>query len=114
MKIVRSNQTQEFKNSEACVSFEYPLDDKDINGAVIKLNGRYPEKGYVTNKVCKELVYVIEGSGTLATTDSMHQLEQGDVALLMPGDKYYFEGRLVMFMPCHPAWYPEQHEHVDS
>lgn len=113
MKIVRANQAQEFKNSEACTAIEYPLGDKDINGAVIRLNGRYPEKGYVTNEVCKELVYVIEGSGRLVAGDEEQEIRQSDLALLLPGEKYYFEGRLTMFMPCSPAWYPEQHKQTD-
>lgn len=114
MKIVTTSQTQEFKNSEACTAFEYPLGDKDINGAVIKLHGRYPESGYVVNKVCKEIAYVVEGQGLLGTPDAKHTLHKGDLALLLPGEKYYFEGELVMFMPCSPAWYPEQHAQVDS
>ena len=114
MKLVRANQTQEFKNSGSCTAFEYPLGDKDINGAVIKLDGRYPETGYAMNKICKELVYVVEGRGTLTVGDATPtQLAKGDAALLLPNEKYYFEGQLTMFMSCHPAWYPEQHEHID-
>lgn len=112
MKVIKGDDAQEFRNSETCSAFEYPLGDKDINGAVIKLNGRYPESDYVTNKVCKEIVYVIEGNGTLATPEKSYELSKGDVALLMPGETYYFEGSLTMFMPCVPAWYPDQHEHI--
>lgn len=43
MKIVRKNETREFKNSEQCIAIEYSLEDKDINGAVGKISGRYPE-----------------------------------------------------------------------
>jgi len=113
MKLVTLSQAKEFKNSDTCIATEYPLDDKDINGAVIKLSGRYPEKGYVTNTVCKELAYVIEGSGTVATADETQNLHQGDLVLLLPGERYYFEGTLTMFMPCSPAWYPEQHQQID-
>ncbi|HSX28506.1 MAG TPA: AraC family ligand binding domain-containing protein [Candidatus Saccharimonadales bacterium] len=110
MKIVKLNQTQKFQNSATCTAFEYPSDDKDINGAVITLNGRYPEKGYAMNEVCKELVYVVEGTGQLTVGDETQTLQQGDLALLLPGEKYFFEGELTMFMPCSPAWYPEQHK----
>lgn len=113
MKLVKPDQTKVYKNSEACTSIEYPLGDKDINGAVIRLNGRYPEKGYVTNEVCKEMAYVIEGAGTLTVSQETHEIKQGDVMLLLPGEKYYFEGQLTMFMPCSPAWYPEQHKQTD-
>lgn len=114
MKIVTVDQTQKFKNSDNCEAVEYPLGDKDINGAVIKLSGRYPEKGYVTNKVCKELVYVVEGEGLVITSRESQKLKRGDLALIHPGEKYYFEGKLTMFMPCSPAWYPEQHEQVQA
>jgi hypothetical protein len=44
MKLITKEQTKEYKNSHACTAIEYPLDDKDINGAVINLSGRYPEQ----------------------------------------------------------------------
>ncbi len=39
MKFISKNQTKTFKNSDTCTAIEYPLGDKDINGAVIELNG---------------------------------------------------------------------------
>lgn len=55
MKIIHKNQTEEFKNSENCTTIEYQMGDKDINGAVIELTGRYPNKGRTVNLECKEL-----------------------------------------------------------
>lgn len=75
--------------------------------------GRYPEKSYVVNEVCKELVYVIKGSGKLVAGNEVEKINQGDVVLLLPGEKYYFEAQLTMFMPCSPAWYPEQHKQIE-
>ena len=112
MKIVRASQTKEHRNSDTCIAKEYPSDEKDISGAVIELRGRYPDKGYVVNNDCKELAFVIEGEGVVATAGETQSLRQGDLALLLPGEKYYFEGNLTMFMPCSPAWYPEQHQQV--
>ena len=63
MKIVRENESKKFKNIENCIATEYPLEDKDINMAVVKVTGRYPEKGRVTNLKCKELTYITRGSG---------------------------------------------------
>ena len=54
MKIVNKNQVEVFKNSDVCTAIEYPLEDKDINGAIIELSGRYPSKGRVVNLKCKE------------------------------------------------------------
>jgi mannose-6-phosphate isomerase-like protein (cupin superfamily) len=112
MNIVRKVDAKEFKNSDVCTAFEYPLGDKDINGAVIKLDGRYPDTGRVTNKACKELVFVVRGSGKVVVEGQETELSEGDLAIILPGEKYYFEGKLEMFMPCTPAWYPEQHEEV--
>jgi len=33
--------------------------------------------------------------------------------LIEPGEKYYWEGKMTMFMPCVPAWYAEQHKEVE-
>jgi mannose-6-phosphate isomerase-like protein (cupin superfamily) len=63
MKLIKKEEAKIFKNSSACTAIEYPLGDSAINGAVIELNGRYPDKGRAVNELCKELFYVIKGSG---------------------------------------------------
>ena len=112
MKVVHKNQTKKFKNSKVCTAIEYPLGDKDINGAVTELNRRYPDKGSVVNLKCKELAYVVRGSGRLVVEGEKISLQEGDLALIEPGGKYFWEGNMTMFMPCTPAWYPEQHKEV--
>lgn len=113
MKIIHKNQTKIFKNSEACTAIEYPMEDKDINGAVIELNGRYPDKGRTVNLECKEMAYVIKGSGKLVVEGDEVKLNEGDLVLIEAGEKFFWEGNLTMFMPCTPAWYPEQHKEVE-
>ena len=44
MRIIHKEETKEFKNSEVCTAIEYPMGDKDINGAVVEIVGRYPIK----------------------------------------------------------------------
>ena len=112
MKIVKKNETKKFANSAACTAWEYPLGDKDINGAVIELNGRYPEKGFAINEKCKEMAYVVSGEGKLTTADGETAFSADDLLLIAAGEKYYWEGRAKIFMPCVPAWYPEQHKIV--
>jgi len=112
MKVAHQSQTKEYKNSEVCIAIEYPLGDKDINGAVIKLTGRYPNEGRVVNRKCKEMAYVISGSGRLVVEDREVELGEGSLVLIEPGERYFWEGNLIMFVPCTPAWYPEQHEEV--
>ena len=113
MKIIHKNQTHEFKNSDVCTASEYPLGDEDINGAVIKLKGRYPGKGRIVNLKCKEMAYVVQGSGKLMVEGKEINLERGDLVLIEPGEKYYWDGNMTMFVPCTPAWYPEQHQEVE-
>ena len=112
MKIVHKDQVKTFKNSKFCTALEYPMEDKDINGAIIKLVGRYPDKGSVMNKVCKEMAYIIKGSGKLTVDSKTIKIGQRDLILLEPGEKYYWEGNLTMFIPSTPAWYPEQHKQL--
>jgi len=113
MKIIHKNQTKQFKNSDVCTATEYPFEDKDINGAVIELEGRYPDKGRVVNLKCKELAYVIKGSGKVWIEGKEVVLNEGDMVFIEPGEKYYWEGKMTVFVPCTPAWYPEQHEEVE-
>lgn len=112
MKIIHKNQTKIFKNSEACMAIEYPMGDKDINGAVIELNGRYPDKGRAVNLKCKEMAYIIKGSGRLVVENKEEKLNKGDLVLIEPGEKFFWEGKLTMFMPCTPAWNHEQYKEV--
>ncbi|OGK29257.1 hypothetical protein A3D06_00850 [Candidatus Roizmanbacteria bacterium RIFCSPHIGHO2_02_FULL_40_9] len=95
-----------------CIAREYDLSDKDINAAVIELSGRYPDKGRVVNEKCKEIVYVIEGTGKLVIENEELLLEEGDMTMIRPGQKYFFEGNLRFLTPCTPAWHPEQHKMV--
>jgi len=113
MKIIHKNQTKIFKNSEACAAIEYPLGDKDINGAVIEINGRYPDKGRTVNLKCKEMVYIIRGSGRLVIEGKEVKLNEGDLVLIEAGEKFFWEGDLIMFSSCAPAWNHEQYKEVE-
>ncbi|HSX30354.1 MAG TPA: cupin domain-containing protein [Candidatus Saccharimonadales bacterium] len=113
MKHIAKSQAKKFANSPTCTGLEYDLADPDINSALGIVNGRYPETGWVMNEVCKELVYVVSGKGSLHTRSQHQALEPGDCALIPNGEAYYFEGEaLTILMPCTPAWYPEQHKEI--
>lgn len=113
MKIIRKNQTNEFKNSDACIATEYPLGDKDINGTVVMVRGRYPEKGRVVNEKCKEVAFIIEGKGKIVVEGSEVELNKDDVILIEAGERIYWEGDMKMFVSCNPAWYIGQHKEVE-
>jgi len=113
MKIAKKEASNKIKNSDDCTAIEYPLGDEDINGAVIELDGRYPDEGRTVNKECKELAYVMKGSGIVEVEGEKVKLKEGDLVLIEPGEKFYWQGKMKIFMPCVPAWYPEQHKIVE-
>jgi mannose-6-phosphate isomerase-like protein (cupin superfamily) len=92
--------------------FEYgPLGSGVANGTVAEVSGRYPEKGWGRNNVSDEIVYVVAGSGQLERPESSTSLAAGDVAFVPKGEKIAWNGtNLVLFLPCVPAWRPEQHD----
>ena len=112
MQVVRKNQTKAFKNSAACMAFEYPTKGKDINGAVIELAGRYPDAGMVMNEQCSELVYIVSGSGVVAFDGRETEVHQGDVVFIPPKEKYFWDGTMTLFVASTPAWYPGQYKEV--
>lgn len=113
MKVIHKHQTKEFQNSDQCLAIEYPLEDKEISAAVIILKGRYPDKGRVVNMKVRELAYVVKGSGKLVVENKEAKLKTGDIVLIEPKEKFYWEGNMTMFMPCTPPFYPEQHKEVE-
>lgn len=112
MKIVKFEEAEKFSSGTECEILEYPLNDKDINCAVANINGRYPKEDYARNEVCKELIYVLDGIGELIYPDKTIAFSKGDVLLINPGEKYYWQGNFSIVMPCTPSWYPEQHKIV--
>ncbi len=113
MKIARQSEAEEFKHGDTFVAFEYPLHDADINIAVVKIAGRYPEEGRAANQVCKEAVYVVEGTIKLNLEGKEVLLQKGDTVLIEPGEHFYWEGNATLVTPCTPPWTPEQYKKVD-
>lgn len=114
MKVVRKNQSQKHKNSDSCIAIEYPLGDKDINGAVVTIKGRYPEKGRVVNEKCKELCYILEGGGKIVIEGEEIELNKEDMILIEAGEKIYWDGDMKMYVSCNPAWHHEQHKEIEQ
>lgn len=82
MKIIKLEQAEESNNSEKCKVLEYSFKDKDIDCATAVISGRYPDEGFCVNEVCKELIYVIEGNGTLNKEDEIIEFKKGDAILI--------------------------------
>ncbi len=113
MKIIKYEDAEHFVNSDKCKVIEYPLNDPDINCGVAIISGRYPETGYCVNEVCKELIYVVKGSGTLYKKDGKPiQFKEKDTILIDKGEIYYWDACCEVVMPCTPAWFPEQYKQI--
>lgn len=112
MTITQKNQAKIIKISKTATAYEYPIMDNAIHGAVIEINGRYPEKGRVVNEKVTELGFVIEGSGKIVIENKEINFEKYDQILIKPKQKYYWFAKATLFMACSPAWYPSQHKQV--
>jgi len=107
--IIKKSERKKYENSPTCIAYEYEIKDKDINIALIEINGRYPESGKVINKICKEIAIVIKGDGKVGIDDKEFSISEGDSIFIQPNQKFFWEGNLILAMSCHPAFYPEQH-----
>jgi mannose-6-phosphate isomerase-like protein (cupin superfamily) len=113
MKLVKKEETVRYEHGKTCVALEYPLNDPDINVAVIELDGRYPEKGFASNAISKELAFVVKGAGKMVVDGREIAVSEGDLTFIDPGEKFYWEGKMTLVMPCTPAWTPEQYKIIE-
>ena len=114
MEKCSKNQVIERKNSDRCIVSEFPIEDHDIDFAIVKVSARYPDVGLATNRISKEIVYVQEGDGKVVVDDIEHILKQGDVVLIFANEKFYWDGNMILHISCTPAFTPEQHIHISE
>lgn len=115
MKVIRKEEAEVGKNSELCKTIEYSFGDKDIDLGIATITGRYPSVGYALNTISKELVYVLEGEGTLCFEDKKVDFSEVDAILIDINDKYYYDTKYaVVSMSCTPAWSVQQHKIVNE
>ena len=107
MEVIKKAQSQVFKNG-AITAYEYASKNKKINIGLVKINGRHPQQDFIINQKVTELVYVIDGSVELATESKRYTLSSGDVVIISPKEKYFFEGNCTVLTPCTPPWTPKQ------
>lgn len=109
MKFVRREDAVLGSNSGKCGMSSYYFGDKDVDLCLATIRGRYPETGFCVNLICKELVYVLEGSGSLCFEDEVMDFKQDDAVLIENGRKYYWSANYckVAISSC-PALTTEQ------
>ena len=94
-------------------TYEYNIDDKDINFCIVEINGRFPKEKWAINEVCKEMAHILSGSGIINVEGKIYNVKKDDVVLINVREKYYWEGKMKLGIPCSPAWYPEQHKIIE-
>lgn len=111
--LIKKSERVKHVNSPVCIAYEYGHDDKDISMTLIELNGRYPDKRRVVNKICKEVALVIRDKGKVSIDDKEFLIKERDSVLIKPNQKFFWEGKMKLVMPCQPAFNPEQHLECD-
>ena len=110
MKIIKRNKAIQGNNSEKCKTTEYSFGDKEIDLGVATITGRYPDEEYAVNHICKELVYVIEGSGKIHFENESINFSEEDSILIEKNEKYFWNTEYCkVSMTCTPAWNKEQY-----
>ena len=113
MKVIRKINSVAGSHSKFCKTREYSFGDIDMDLGVASIKGRYPEEGYCVNKKCKELVFVLEGTGVICFENEKVSFVKGDAILIDKGEKYYWDvSSCKVSMTCTPAWSPEQYQIV--
>lgn len=111
MEIIRNEEKELGQNIEICKTEEYSFKDKDIDLGVATIKGRYPDEGYCMNEISKELIYVLEGEGTLFLEDKEIAFKKGDAILINNNEKYYWtSSNCTISMTCTPAWNKNQYK----
>lgn len=112
MKKCSKKDAAQHKNSDNCIIYEFSTDSDLINFAISKITARYPETGLATNTECSEIVYIQDGQGKIVINEIEYNLEAGDVILISPNERYYWDGEMTLHISCTPAFKPEQHLHL--
>jgi hypothetical protein len=108
MQIVKSNTIHQVQEDSSTIIWEYPTDDKDINGAVAHINGRNPEKGFFVNAF-KELAFVLNGTGFVISPTDRKKIDVGDEIFIDKNEQYAWEGNITLFMATTPKFNPKKH-----
>ena len=110
MKHLKVTDTYNHNNSENCIATEYDFKDKDIDLGTAVINGRYPENGYCVNEQCKELVFVLEGKGTLNFKNNKIEFQKNEAILIDKNEPYFWGQTQTVKL----LWFALQHGRPNS
>ena len=107
-------RAEEFQNGNV-ISWEYATASETMNVARIRIEGRYPEEGFTSNREVDSIIHILGGRGLLGTKEGARvELAPHDQVHLAVGDAYYFEGNLELIYSATPKWTPGQTTHVNA
>ena len=112
MNLVRKESRERHANG-ACTVYEYPHNDSQAGVAYAEIRGRYPDKGRALNEMSKEFVLVVKGKGSVSVEGKSLELKEGDSALIMQGERYFFDGSFDAFLCNSPPWSKAQYREVE-
>lgn len=112
MIVSKANDAQPFENSPVCKGVSYGGKGDDIDGAMITVDGRYPDNGFLINETCKELVYITSGEGRLLSRQGAQSFTAGDVIYIDNREEFAWDGTFVGFFATTPRFDPLQHKEV--
>lgn len=109
--LIERKQAKKFEQP-TCTVLEYGGKD-ELDIAVARITGRYPEKGKARNTKCTMMYYLLTGKGKVIIEDETFEVKEGDAVLFEPGKWYWVEGDLEVVIASSPRWSPEQYEHKE-
>jgi hypothetical protein len=109
MIIITKDQANTFASGTTTID-EYLMDVETVSGAVARITTRYPDRGFASNKISKEIVYITEGEGRMIQPDLTTAFTAGDVLFIDAGESFAWEGKFSMFIVTAPKFDPAQHK----
>lgn len=114
MIVSKAKNAESFENSPTCKGISYQNTGNDMDGALITVSGRYPTEGFLINEVCREIVYITSGSGSLLSRGNAHDFSAGDVVFVDKGEVFAWNGSFEGFFVTAPRFDPSQHKEVPA
>jgi hypothetical protein len=108
MEYIKAQEAIFASHDSTCQVAEYEINDHDINIALVQINGRHPKEGWAMNEKCKMMGFVKTGHGFVVIENRKLELSENDVILILPNEKYYWDGCMTLLVPSTPAWTPDQ------
>ncbi|MFO7806914.1 MAG: hypothetical protein R6V40_00620 [Candidatus Moraniibacteriota bacterium] len=103
--LIKKSQAKEFTIPGKTDGIIYPSSpNKDQTIARVAIDGNYPEKGWSLNDIATETIYLLTGSIEIDTEDKWEKIEEGDLFMVFPGNKYKIRGKGDCLVFITPAW----------